>query len=119
MKGKEAIAKVLKLEGVEFITGFPSNPLFESMAQEGIRTIQTRTERVAVNIADGFTRALFGERNGVAVMQYGPGIENAFSGIAHAHADSVPILLLPGGEERRRMVPPHFIAIHNYQEVTK
>jgi len=93
-KSKQAIARVLEVERPEFIAGFPSNPLFESVVQEGIWTIQTRTERVAVNMADGFTRASFGERNGVAVMKYGPGIENAFSGIAHAYADSLPILLL-------------------------
>jgi acetolactate synthase-1/2/3 large subunit len=80
MKAKEAMARILKTEGVEFITGFPSNPLFESAAEQGIRTIQTRTERVAVNIADGFTRASFGQRNGVCFIQWGPGAENAFPG---------------------------------------
>ena len=51
MKGKTAIAKILKQEGVEFVTGFPYNPLFDAIAGEGIRPIKTRTERVAVNIA--------------------------------------------------------------------
>jgi thiamine pyrophosphate-dependent acetolactate synthase large subunit-like protein len=119
MKGKSAVAKALKMEGVDFITGFPSNALLEAVAQEGIRTIQPRTERVAINIADGFTRASFGERHGVSIMQYGPGIENSFAGVAHAFADSVPILLLPGAPERRRLLPPNFIAMFNYREITK
>ena len=56
MKGKNAIAKILKMEGVEFISGFPYNEVFESAAEEGIRCIATRTERIAVNIADAYTR---------------------------------------------------------------
>jgi acetolactate synthase-1/2/3 large subunit len=41
-----------------------------------------------------------GRRIGVVVTQYGPGIENAFGGVAHAHAESTPILVLPGGAPR-------------------
>ena len=119
MKGETAIARILKAEGVEFITCFPYNTLIDAAAEEGIRTILTRTERVAVNIADGFTRASYGQRNGVCTMQSGPGIENAFSGVALAYGDSVPILVLPGGHERHRLVPPNFIARDNYQNITK
>jgi len=119
MKGKTAIAKILKMEGVEYITGFPTNFIIEAGAEEGIRSIKTRTERVAVNIADGFTRASFGERIGVCAVQYGPGIENAFPGVAQAFSDSIPILVLPGGYGRRQFAPPNFIAAQNYQEITK
>ena len=119
MKGKTAIAKILRLEGVEFISGFPLNPIIDPCAEEGIKFIKTRTERVAVNIADGFTRASNGQRIGVCAMQYGPGIENAFSGVAQAFSDSVPILVLPMGQPRRRLVPPNFIAVQNYREITK
>jgi acetolactate synthase-1/2/3 large subunit len=119
LKVKTAIAKILKKEGVDFVTGFPSNPLFETVASENIRTIQARTERVAVNIADGFTRASFGLKNGITFVQWGPGSENAFSGVAHAFADSVPILIIPSGVERNRLVVPNFIATQNYQRVTK
>lgn len=119
MKVKNAIAGILKKEGVDFVTGFPSNPLFEAVALENIRTIQARTERVAINIADGFTRASFGLKNGVSFVQWGPGAENAFSGVAHAFADSTPILIIPSGLERNRLVVPNFIASQNYQKVTK
>ncbi|MBI4304180.1 MAG: thiamine pyrophosphate-requiring protein [Chloroflexi bacterium] len=119
LKAKTAIAKILKMEGTEFLFGFPANSIIEAGAEEGIRTIKSRTERVGVNIADGYTRASFGRRNGVCVMQLGPGIENAFSGIAQAYADSVPILVMPEGYERRRLVPPNFIASQNYRGVSK
>jgi acetolactate synthase-1/2/3 large subunit len=119
MQGGTAIAKILKMEGVEFISGFPQNAMFEAGANEGIRSIVARNERVGVGIADGFTRASFGRRIGVCAMQSGPGVENAFSGVAQAFSESVPILILPGGLARRRLVPPNFIAVKNYQEITK
>ena len=96
MKGRDAIARILKEEGVEWITCFPHNLIIESAAAIGIRPILTRTERVAVNMADGYTRVSNGERIGVFLVQAGPGAENAFSGVAQAYADSVPILALPG-----------------------
>lgn len=119
MKGKTAIAKILRLEGVEFVSGFPYNEIFESAAEEGIRCIATRTERVAVNIADAYTRVSNCKRIGVCAMQSGPGIENSFSGVAQSFSDSIPILILPGGPPRRRFLPPNFISPKNYQEITK
>jgi thiamine pyrophosphate-dependent acetolactate synthase large subunit-like protein len=119
MQGVTALAKILKMEGIDFISGFPQNPIFEAGAKEGIRPIISRNERVGVGIADGFTRASFGERIGVCAMQTGPGVENAFSGVAQAFSESVPILVLPSAPERRRLLPPSFIASKNFQEITK
>ena len=39
MQGITAIAKILKMEGVEFISGFPQNSVFEAGSKEGIRPI--------------------------------------------------------------------------------
>jgi len=119
VQGKTAIAKILKIEGVEFVSGFPQNAVFEAAAEEGIRPIMSRNERVGVGIADGFSRASFGQRIGVCAMQSGPGVENAFPGVAQAFSDSVPILVLPGGPARRRLLAPSFIASKNYREITK
>lgn len=119
MDGKTAIAKVLKMEGVDFITCFPYNPILDAVATEGIRPVGARTERVAMGIADGFTRASFGQRNGVCIVQNGPGAENVFAGVAQAFADSVPVLVIPAGYERRSQKRPQFSAAHNYREITK
>ena len=119
MKGNEAVAKILKKEGVEFVTTFPFVPILDTVAAEGIRVIRTRTERAAVNIADGFTRASFGNRIGVCSAQHGPGVENAFSGISHAWADSVPLLFLPGGYFRYEKVAPQFDAVPSFLQITK
>ena len=68
MKTGRALAKILKLEGVEFLSCFPHNPLVDPVAEEGIRPILARTERVVVNIADGFSRVTNGQRIGVCAM---------------------------------------------------
>jgi acetolactate synthase-1/2/3 large subunit len=120
MDGKTAVAKILKAEGVEHLLCFPNNALIEAAAVEGIRPICARTERVAVNIADGLSRVSSGRRIGVVAVQYGPGAENAFGAVAQAYSDASPVLLLPGGVERvRQGVPPSFQAIYNYRGVTK
>ena len=120
MQAKTAIAKILKMEGVEFIAGFPMNSIFEAGAEEGIRPILCRNERVGVGMTDGFTRASFGQRIGVCAMQTGPGVENAFSGVAQAYSDSVPILILPSAPARRRItVAPTFNAPKNFAGITK
>lgn len=120
MNGKTAMAKILKMEGVEFISGFPMNPILDPAAEEGIRFIKARTERVGVNIADGFSRVSNGRHIGVCVMQSNQGIENAFPGVAQAFDDSVPLLILPMGPPRRRInTLPSFSAVQNCQRITK
>jgi acetolactate synthase-1/2/3 large subunit len=120
MNGNTAIAKILKAEGVEWMACFPAQTLIDAVAREGIRPIISRQERAGVNMADAFSRMKNGNSIGVFSMQQGPGAENAFSGVAQAFADSVPILLLPGGHDRSRAgVPPNFESVPNYQGITK
>jgi acetolactate synthase-1/2/3 large subunit len=91
----DRIAQLLQREGVEHLVGFPENRLIDAAARLGMRPLITRTERVAVNIADGFARATNGERLLPCVTQYGPGAEAAFGAVAQAFGDRSPILLLP------------------------
>lgn len=120
IKGSEAIARILQAEGVEYLTCFPYNEIIDPAAALGVRPIMARTERVAVNIADGYSRAANGRRLGVCAIQYGPGAENAFGAVAQAYSDSSPILLLPSGYQRKKLgVDPNFQASNNYRGVTK
>ena len=96
MQGSRAIAEILKREGVEHVFCFPFTPILDALAEAGIRPIVARQERVAENMADGFSRATLGKRIGVVTVQQNAGAENAFSGIAQAYTDSSPILFLPG-----------------------
>jgi len=118
--GGNAIARILKAEGVEQVFCFPLTPILEALVDEGIRPIVARQERVAENMADGFSRATCGERIGVVTVQHSAGAENAFSGIAQARTDSSPILFLPGHPGRDLVgVPPTFDAVENYARITK
>jgi len=120
MKGNTAIAKILKMEGVEFIIGFPMNLLFDPAAEEGIRFIKARTERVAVNMTDGIGRVSLGKKFGVSAMQSNQGLENAYSGIAQAWDDSTPIMVLPMGPALRRInTLPSYSAVKNCAGITK
>ncbi len=120
MNTVETIAEIMKREGVEYLSCFPTTPVIEAAAAAGIRPIVCRQERVGVGIADGFSRVTSGQRMGVFAMQYGPGSENAFSGVATAYSDSVPLLVLPTGHPRGRQgILPHFSSVANYAGVTK
>ena len=120
MRTIDAIAEILKREGVEYLSCFPTTPVIEAAAAAGIRPIICRQERVGVGIADGYSRVTNGDKVGVFAMQYGPGAENAYSGVATAYSDSTPMLLLPLGHPRERQgILPHFDSIANYAGVTK
>ena len=120
MKTVEAIAEILKREGVEYLPCFPTTPVIESCAAAGIRPIVCRQERVGLGIADGYSRATNGDRMGVFAMQYGPGAENAYAGAATAYSDSTPLLLLPLGHPRERHgISPHYSSLHSYESITK
>ena len=88
MKGDHIIEKLLKKEGVEWISCFPAQTLIEACSVEGIRPVLCRQERAGVNMADAYSRINNGNKIGVFTMQRGPGAENAFGGVAQAYADS-------------------------------
>ena len=120
MKGADAIARILKQEGVDFMGVIPMNTLEEAGAVHGVRPMIFRQERVGVNLADGYSRVTNGRGVGVFSMHAGPGAENAFAGVAQAYADSVPILLLPASAPRARAgVHPTFSPSQSYAGVTK
>ncbi len=120
MRVIDAIAEIVKREGVEFLSCYPSSPIIDAMAAAGIKPIVCRQERVGVGIADGYSRISNGRRIGVFTMQFGPGSENAFSGVATAYSDSVPVLLLPMGHPSDRAgIKPYFSSVRSYDAVTK
>ena len=120
MNGADVIAEILKREGTEFLSCYPRNPLIEAGAALDIRPILCRQERVGVGIADGYTRIKRGKRNGVFAAQAGPGIENAFAGVAQAYTENVPLLVLPAGLPLdKQYVKPTFRAADVYRPVTK
>jgi len=120
LKVADAIAHVLKKEGVEILFSYPVNPIIEAAAVADIRTIIVRQERIGLHMADAYSRLSSGNKIGVFAMQHGPGSENAFGGIAQAYSESVPILVLPAGYPRRLAnYYPNFNSTLNMQHITK
>src|SRR6202171_1160432 len=120
MQGTEAIAQILKQEGTEYLFSYPNHPLIDAAARIGIRPIIARGEKTLINMADGYTRAINAQRPTVVVVQAGPGIENAFGGLAQAYADSMPLLIIPGGPDQHRIgEPPEFDPIPVYRNITR
>jgi len=120
VKGDEYIAKILKQEGVSWLSCFPSNPMIEAVAKEGIRPIAFRHERGAVMAADGFSRVSDGKQFGVVAMQSQAGAENSAGGMAQANADNIPILVLPGGNPLNMLfVRPNYSAVNSWANVSR
>ena len=120
MKTVDAIIDILQRENVEYLCCFPTTSVIDAAASVGMRPIICRQERVGVGIADGFARVTNGRRPAVFAMQYGPGAENAFAGVATAYSDSTPMLLIPLGQATSIAgVPPIFSSEVSYNSVTK
>jgi acetolactate synthase-1/2/3 large subunit len=116
----DVIAEILKREGISTLFCFPTTPIIEAAAAVGIKPVICRQERVGVHMADGFARVSNGRPPGVFAMQYGPGAENAFAGVATAFSDSSPVVFLPLGHPRETaQLFPMFKSSRSYAAITK
>ena len=113
LSGSQILMQFLKDEGVEFIFGYPGGAVLhiydEIYAQEDVQHILVRHEQGATHMADGYARAT--GKPGVVLVTSGPGATNAVTGIATAHMDSVPMVVITG------QVPTHAIGSDAFQEV--
>ncbi len=110
--GSQAVVRCLQEEGVKTIFGYPGGAvldLFDALMDSDITNVLVRHEQGAVHAADGFARVT-GEV-GVALLTSGPGATNGVTGIATAHMDSIPLVILTG------QVPRPLIGNDAFQEV--
>jgi thiamine pyrophosphate-dependent acetolactate synthase large subunit-like protein len=101
MKVGQAVAEIMKREGIEILCGYPVNHLLEFAAAADIRPVIVRQERIGLHMADAISRVTSGRKIGAFCMQHGPGAENAYGGVAQAYSESVPMLVIPQGYPRR------------------
>lgn len=105
MRGADALVKCLQAEGVQFVAGITSGSTMEIsdalLSAPEIKTILTRHERVAGDMADGYAR-LSGEP-GVCLAVMGPGASHIFASMAQSYADHVSVLALLGQTTRARL----------------
>ncbi|MEI7713199.1 MAG: thiamine pyrophosphate-requiring protein [Rhodospirillales bacterium] len=120
MRVADAIVEILKREGTDTLFCFPTTSIIENAVAGGIRPVICRQERVGVHMADGYARVTNGKPPGIFAMQYGPGAENAFAGIASAFSDSSPVMFLPLAQARdQSQIFPTFRSNVTYASVTK
>ncbi len=99
--GAYALIDSLKRHGVKHIFGYPGgailpiyDELYKAEAEGGIQHILVRHEQGAVHAADGYARAT--GQVGVCFGTSGPGATNLVTGIATAHMDSIPMVVVTG-----------------------
>ena len=98
LSGGEIVVQSLKDEGVEFLFGYPGGAvlhLYDAIFhQEEVKHILVRHEQAAVHSADAYARST--GKPGVVLVTSGPGATNAVTGIATAHLDSIPMVIISG-----------------------
>jgi acetolactate synthase-1/2/3 large subunit len=120
MKVGDAIAEIMKREGIEVLTGYPVNHLIENCAAIDIRPVMVRQERIGLHMADAISRVTSARQLGAFCMQHGPGAENAYGGVAQCFGESIPVLVLPMGYPRRiAHVPPNYNSSVQMRGITK
>ena len=96
LSGGEMLIRALRDEGVQCIFGYPGGTalhIYDAIfKQEEIRHVLVRHEQAAAHAADGYARST--GKTGVVLVTSGPGATNAITGIATAHMDSIPMLVL-------------------------
>ncbi len=97
MQGAKVLYEVLRKEGVEVVFGYPGAvllPLFDLFYDGPIELVLSRHEQGATHMADGYARAT--GKPGVVLVTSGPGACNTVCGVATAHLDSVPMVVMTG-----------------------
>jgi acetolactate synthase-1/2/3 large subunit len=120
MKVGDAVAEIMRREGIEILCGYPVNHLLEYAAAANIRPIIVRQERIGLHMADAISRMTSGRKIGAFCMQHGPGTENAYGGVAQAYSESVPLLVIPQGYPRRiAHIDPNYNAVREMRGIAK
>jgi acetolactate synthase-1/2/3 large subunit len=93
----ELIARFLVARGVDRIFGLQGGhiqPIWDHLAQLGVRIVDVRDEGAAVHMAHAHSQ--LSGRMGVAMATAGPGVTNCVTAMTNAHLERVPVLLIGG-----------------------
>lgn len=112
LSGGEIVMEALRREGVEYIFGYPGGAalhIYDALyRQDAVEHILVRHEQGATHAADGYARST--GKPGVCLVTSGPGVTNCVTGIATAHMDSIPMVVISG------QVPTKAIGSDAFQE---
>ena len=112
LSGAEIVIQSLHKEKTEFVFGYPGGAvlnIYDAIFRlQKFKHVLVRHEQAAVHAADAYSRST--GKVGVALVTSGPGATNAVTGIATAHMDSIPMVVISG------QVPTHAIGQDAFQE---
>lgn len=99
LTGSQALLRSLIEEGVDRVFGYPGGsimPVYDTLFdyKDKIQHVLTRHEQGAIHAAQGYARAT--GKTGVVISTSGPGAMNLVTGIADAHMDSTPLVIITG-----------------------
>ncbi len=112
LTGAEIVVRCLQEEGVDTVFGYPGGAvlhIYDALFnQDRVRHVLVRHEQGAIHAAEGYAQAT--GKVGVGLVTSGPGATNAVTGLATAHMDSVPLVVITG------QVPTAMIGNDAFQE---
>ena len=116
------IARILKQEGVEWVSTFPVCKVNNALGREGVPMVMMRDDRYAVAVADAYSRITGGKRIGVCTVQGGvnaAGLQVAYAGLAQAYEDNSPTLCITDGVPAGGSENSHFDLALSLKSVCK
>lgn len=122
IKAANGLARILKIEGVPWVSCFPTNHVNNALGEEGVRILMMGEERFAVAVADAYSRATCGKRIGVCTVMSNlnaAGIQMAYGAIAQAWEDSSPLLVITEGVSQGASRHTHYDIAEAFKPVTK
>lgn len=112
MNGAQHILEAFHRHNISTVFGYPGGcimPLYDALVDDvGVEHVLCRHEQGCALAADGYARA--SGKIGVCIATSGPGATNLITGVANAHRDSIPMLVITG------QVPSGLIGTDAFQE---
>lgn len=112
MNGAQHILEAFHRHHISTVFGYPGGcimPLYDALVDDvSVEHVLCRHEQACALAADGYARA--SGRLGVCIATSGPGATNLITGVANAHRDSIPMLVITG------QVPSSLIGTDAFQE---
>ncbi len=112
MNGAQHILDTFHRHHIRTVFGYPGGcimPLYDALVDDrSVEHVLCRHEQACALAADGYARA--SGKLGVCIATSGPGATNLITGVANAHRDSIPMLVITG------QVPAPLIGTDAFQE---
>jgi acetolactate synthase-1/2/3 large subunit len=122
VKATNGLARILKAEGIPWVSCYPTSPVNNALGEEGVPILMMGEERFAVAVADAFSRVTCGKQIGVCTVMAGlnaAGIQMAYGAIGQAWEDSSPLLVIAEGLGQGASRHTHFDMAGAFRSVTK